>query len=247
MNEQDKYSDEHINAYIDGELDNDERARLLFDAQQDPVLMQRINDVRMLKEKVQLAFSEQSVSTVQERTFSCRAFARTPRSLVAGFILLMLAAVLLFGIQDNDEVVQARKLINSSQPVVAADIDKTIGAHKQLVINISQYHPQSFDATIDNIEALLLQHRADKSFSIEIVANKNGLKALDVETSLHARRISQLADQFESLDVIACAKSMATLAAQGNPILLMRSVMITPSAAEQVARRMHDGWFYLKL
>ena len=249
MNEQDKYSDEHINAYIDGELDNDERARLLFDEQNDPVLMQRINDVRMLKEKVQLAFSEQSVSAVQKKPFSCLTFTGVPKSLVAGLVVLMIAAALLLSgiLKDSDEVLQARKLINSTQPVAAADISKTIGVHKQLVINISQYHPQSFDDTIDNIEALLLQHRADKSFSIEIVANKNGLKALDTETSLHAVRISQLADQFESLDVVACAKSMATLAAQGNPILLMRSVMITPSAAEQVATRMKDGWFYLKL
>ena len=58
MNKQNQYSDEHINAYIDSELDNDERTRLLFDEQQDTVLAQRINDARILKEKVQLAYSD---------------------------------------------------------------------------------------------------------------------------------------------------------------------------------------------
>ena len=51
MNKQSQYSDEHINAYIDGELDNDERAHLLFDEQQDTALARRINETRMLKEK----------------------------------------------------------------------------------------------------------------------------------------------------------------------------------------------------
>ena len=46
MNTQSQYSDEHINAYIDSELDNEERARLLFDEQQDTSLAQRINDAR---------------------------------------------------------------------------------------------------------------------------------------------------------------------------------------------------------
>jgi len=248
MSEQNKYSDEHISAYIDGELDNDERTLLLYDSQKDPLLLQRINDVRMLKEKVQLAYPEQSVTGVPKKSFSCVAFVKAPRSLVAGLIILVAAIVLLLpGTMNNDDVVLARQLINSTQAIAAADISETIGKHKQVVINISQYHPQSFDATVDNIEALLQQHRGDKSFSIEIVANKNGLKALDTETSLHAERISQLAHRFDSLDVVACAKSMSALAARGNPILLMQSVMITPSAAEQVARRMGDGWFYLKL
>lgn len=113
--------------------------------------------------------------------------------------------------------------------------------------NINQYQAQNFDTTIEHIEALLQQQRADQSFNIEIVASGNGLKALDVKTSLHAERISQLANKFDNLDVVACTKSMTSLAAAGNPIQLMKSIMITPSAAEQVAKRMSDGWMYLKI
>ena len=47
MSNQHNYSDEHISAYVDGELDNDERARLLFDKQEDAGLAQRINDARV--------------------------------------------------------------------------------------------------------------------------------------------------------------------------------------------------------
>ncbi len=65
--------------------------------------------------------------------------------------------------------------------------------------------------------------------------------------SFYAERISQLANQFNSLNVVACAKSMADLATSGDPIQLMKSIMITPSAAQQVAKRMSEGWIYLKL
>ena len=64
---------------------------------------------------------------------------------------------------------------------------------------------------------------------------------------MHAERISQLAKQFNSLNVVACAKSMADLADSGDPIQLMKSIMITLSAAQQVAKRMSEGWIYLKL
>ena len=248
MNIQNQYSDEHINAYIDSELDNDERTRLLFDEQQDTALAQRINDARILKEKVQLAYSNLLETGTTKKTFSCTAFVSKQKSLVAGLIILLTAtALLLPTITNNEDVILARQLIKKTLPIAPDAISKTIGTHKQVVINISQYHPQQFDATITNIEALLLQHRADKSFTIEIVANKNGLKALDTKTSLHAERISQLAKQFNSLNVVACAKSMADLAAAGDPIQLMKSIMITPSAAQQVAKRMSEGWMYLKL
>ena len=42
MNALTKYSDEHINAYIDDELDSEERARLIFDEQNDAELAARI-------------------------------------------------------------------------------------------------------------------------------------------------------------------------------------------------------------
>ena len=58
MKKQNKYSDEYISAYIDGELDSEERARLLFDEQSDEELIQRINQARLLKEKIQLAYAD---------------------------------------------------------------------------------------------------------------------------------------------------------------------------------------------
>jgi intracellular sulfur oxidation DsrE/DsrF family protein len=248
MKNQNQYSDEHINAYIDSELDNDERTRLLFDEQQDTTLAQRINDARILKEKVQLAYSNLSETGTTKKTFSCTAFVSKQKSLVAGLIILLtVTALLLPTITNNEDVILARQLIKNTHPITPGAIAETIGKHKQIVINISQYQPQNFDATIANIEALLLQHSADKSFNIEIVANKNGLKALDTKTSLHAERISQLAKQFNSLNVVACAKGMADLAAAGDPIQLIKSIMITPSAAQQVAKRMSEGWMYLKL
>jgi len=248
MNEHNQYSDEHINAYIDGELDRDERTRLLYDEQQDTALAQRISDARMLKEKVQLAYSDIPTSESINKPMRCTEFLSNKKSLVAGLIILISAAVLLLPLlTDNSDVLLAKQLIKETPPITADAIGTTIGSHKKVVINISRYQPEKFDATIDNIEALLQQHKTDLLFSIEIVANKEGLKALDTDTSAHAERITLLAKQFDSLDIVACAKSMASLAKAGNPITLMKDILITPSAAEQVAKRMGEGWMYLKL
>jgi intracellular sulfur oxidation DsrE/DsrF family protein len=248
MKNQEQYSDEHISAYIDGELDNEERARLLFDEQQDPELAQRISESRALKEKVQLAYSDIPSQDSITNTFSCAEFISKQRALVAGItVLIITAALFIPAIKNNQDITVAKNLIKTTEVTSSENISATIGNNKRIVINLSQYQPDTFDNTIDSIEALLLQHDNDESFSIEIVANKTGLKALDTKTSSHAGRISLLAKRYNSLDVVACVKSMTDLADSGNPIKLMKDIILSPSAAEQVATRMADGWMFLKL
>ncbi len=202
----------------------------------------------MLKEKVHLTYSDFSKNNVTKKTFSCPVFVNKTVSLVASLIILVTAAALLLStINNNDELILARQLIKNTYPISPENISSAIGVNNQIVIDISRYQPQSFDNTIENIEALLQKHNADKSLNIEIVANKTGLKALDAETSVHAERISQMVNRYSNLKVVACAKSLAKLAEEGDPIQLMKSIMMTSSAAEQVAKRTAEGWLCLKL
>jgi intracellular sulfur oxidation DsrE/DsrF family protein len=253
MNIQNNYSDEHISAYIDGELDSDERARLLFDEQKDASLTQRINEIRLLKEKVQLAFADAVSVSTAKKPFNCPAFISRHRAIAAGFFVLIAASAMFtynmftHSMVSNDNLVLAKNLITNTQPISANAINGAIGLHKRIVINVSQYHPQNFSETIAHIETILNQHSNDKSFNVEIIANKQGVKALDKETSIHAARLSLLAEKFDSLEVIACTKSLAKLASEGNPIQLMKSIMMTPSAAQLVAKRTNEGWLYLKI
>jgi len=248
MNKQNRYSDEHINAYIDGELDTDERARLLFDEQHDAALSQRINDARVLKEKVQLAYADLSTAGITRGPIKRSTLFNSKRSLVAGIaILLITTAFVLPAIIGNNDIVVAKQLIKNTPLLQADAIAKTIGSRKKVVINISQYQANDFDNTLKNIENILQEHRDDSTFKIELVAHKAGLKALDTKTSRHVEQITLLTKRFDSFDVVACAKSMADLATAGDPIQLMKSILITPSAAEQIARRTSQGWMYLKL
>lgn len=248
MREQNQYSDEHISAYIDGELDNEERARLLFDEQKDTELAQRVSDSRTLKEKVQLAYADISSHATPTNSFSCADFVSKQRALAAGIaVLIITAALLVPAMMNNHDITLARNLIKTTEAISSDKISAAIGDNRQVVINLSQYQPETFDTTINHIEALLVQHDNDESFSVEIVANKNGLKALDTKTSLHAERMSLLAKKFNNFEIVACAKSMAQLASEGDPIKLLTSIMMTPSAAQQVAKRTSAGWLYLKI
>ena len=248
MSEQQNYSDEYINAYIDGELDSDERTRLLFDEQTNPTLAKRINEKRMLKEKVQLAYMGFSNSNDEKKPGMCAGFVNRHRAMAVGLVLLAFVSVLLaYHVTNIHNLEMAKRLIKNTPAIPAYSISTAVGANEQVVINVSRYQPSDFSQSINKIEALLEQHRGDKAFRLEIVANGQGLKALDADTSLHAGEIHLLAQHFDNLKIVACAKSLAKLAAQGDAIKLLQGIMLTPSAAEQVAKRTGEGWLYIKI
>jgi len=250
MNDHDQYSDEHISAYIDGELDYEERAHLLYDEQEDTGLAKRINDARILKEKVNLAYSDILNKNNPSKHFSCSQFVKQRRSLVAGLFILVASTALLLPViisNSDDDITIAIQLIKNTPAVTANKIDHSIGSHKKTIINVSRYQPQNFNAVIDNIESVLLKNNKDKSFHIEIVASKAGLRLLDSDTSLHAERITSLVKKFDNVKIVACAKSLAKLASEGDPIQLIKAITITPSVAQQVAKRTSEGWLYLSI
>ena len=248
MNNQNQYSDEYISAYIDGELDTDDCACILFDEQEDVELAQRVNDARMLKEKVQLSYADALDKYVIERPFSCAKFVNRHRSLVAGlFIVGVISIMLAYNLSANSGIAMAKQLIASTQPISADRIVCAVGVNKRVVIHVSQYQQNQFGETLNTIESLLQHKSEDESFILELVANGQGLKVLDMASSIYAQRLSDLALRFGGLKVIACAKSLADLASDGNPVQLMTSIIVTPSAAQQIAKRTDNGWLYIKV
>ncbi len=248
MNKPEQYSDEYISAYIDGELDHDERKHVLYAEQSDPALASRINNARMLKEKVQLSYCDIVSPQVLKKPFSCVAFSQR-KTVLAASLLICVVLLSLFGYQlsNGEDVNIARQLIKRTPPISVEAISSTVADHRHILINVSQYQPDTFSATIEHIESLLSQHDADKDFRVEIVASGQGVRAFDNDRSAHVDSITTLVTKFDNLDVVVCAKSLASLATAEDPITLIQSIMTTPSVAQQVAKRTGQGWFYLKL
>lgn len=247
MSDKNRYSDEYINAFIDGELDSNECAQVLFDEQQNDVLAQKINEMRMLKEKVQLAYAGFEEAGEEIRSDSSNSSGLPyARMLASVLVVLLITGLYVYQSPTSNGIETARQLIRNTQATPAYAVNTVVGMNEHVVINLSQYQPAHFSETLEQIKALL-QKRNSASFSLEIVANGKGLKALDTETSLHVDEIKHLSRQFANLKVVACAKSLAQLASEGDPVKLLKGIMLTPSAAEQVAKRTSQGWLYIKL
>lgn len=249
MNKKNIYSDEYLHAYIDGELGKDECAQILSDEQHDTMLTQRINEIRLLKEKVQLAFHDASYKHTSKHDIETSFISRN-NTLVAGLLLFCAVTVtFIYNINNatDDRELLTKQLISNTPSISASDINQAIGENRRVIIHVSQNNQTQLSETIKILEKLLQKNHSDKAFNIEIIANGQGVKALDATTSHHAKYLAQLSQQFDNLDVVACAKSMAKFTQEGHPLQIVESITIMPSAIEQIATRITQGWLYLKL
>lgn len=79
------YSDETLNAYIDGELNHDETVQLLQAAQQDSELANRIQQLRQTKDMLKLAYPQ--IHATHAASSRAR-YLPTAKSLVASLVLI---------------------------------------------------------------------------------------------------------------------------------------------------------------
>lgn len=241
-------SDERLNAFIDNELDADERERLLEATRENHDLASDMCELRHIKELTQHAYRDQ----------------RPPRRPGAGTArrgpawLRALAAGLLVAIGAlGGWLVSATSLSMSHPPAVAGFMDveeaKQLAATPQaaqmrrIVLHLTTDEPRKVKAALDTTEALIEAHRKyRRSVQMELVANAEGLNLLRADVSPHAARIRQMVAKYDGLTFLACNKAIQRLEGEGVHVKLVPEARVANSALDQILKRLREGWVYIK-
>ncbi len=240
MNTSSHYSDEIINAFVDGELGAEERRELLAAAARSDPLRQRICEVVQLKDLVRGAYP------MEERTVPRRSGAgRRWQTLAAGVAVLALAVGLLLPRQESTGLPQALA------PLALGDGDgkgvETAGT--RVVFHVSSADPAAARDLLDQVELVLREYAASgRPLKVEVVANNEGLRLLQQGRSPVAERIRRLDRIYQNLLFAACGNTLERLRREsGEKIRILPEAVIVQSGVSFVARRQQEGWAYIKV
>ena len=233
------FSDEFLNAFIDGQLDEAERSRLLAALREDEDLSRRLCRLRKVRDMVQLAYLE----------IPDRAPVRTPprprphRGRAAAALLMALAG--LGGWLAHDRM---------AQPSLAelAEIVQTntpAGDTWQLVIHIPTDDTYRLRTALEETENLLRRNQArGRKVMVEILTNGRGLKLLRTDTSPFAQRIRKMQREYQTVRFAACGKTIQRLKLeQGLEVGLLPGAVVVPSALAEIMKRQQEGWTYIRI
>lgn len=229
MNRDEQFSEEQINAFVDDELDPEEKSRIYTEASHDTDLDQRLCKQRKVKELVKFAY-EDVPSAKRKGPPSLGRGGFWGRALAAS---LLLAVGLVFGFLGRTAIE------TGFEPVAVAT-----EPHSYL-LHVASGAPEDMAAALERAEYLLASSPEDAVRHVEIVANEQGINLLRSDVTQYATEISVL--QAHDVVFYACSKTIARLEEDGVEVRLVPHAIAEYTALDRVVTRMQEGWQYEKI
>ena len=235
-------SDEIINAYIDDELDQQDKSAIKAAMEQDPGLRSRIEKLCNLKKTVQRSY--QQLPTVDSRSSAVRAINSGWLRHVA--MLGLLVTGLIFGWLVRGEY-ESVELAMANVSGLQLDTQASAQSSK-VILHISSSEPAKLNYTLEQVSAIINKYsRHHMDFEIEVVANASGIDLLRDDVSPYKKQIMDVMDRYQNVRFIACNNAIDRLRLQGIEPRLINRTQTGVTAVDQIVKRLQQGWVYLKV
>jgi intracellular sulfur oxidation DsrE/DsrF family protein len=227
-----EFSDERLNAFVDGELDAHEREEILAAMACDTGLGHRLCELRAMKDLVRHAYDQVPAPRKPRR----------PRMTTWGGLLaacLVLAVGVLLGWQGHRLAAGGE-----AEPPTGWLQALLLPQPGRILIHLDTSDEQRMEEALDMAEAYLLKAGRAR---VEVVVNNSGLDLLREQATPYALRIAELSARHEMLAFVACGNAIARYRANGRDVSLVPEARVAKTAVEHIVDRVRQGWTYVKI
>ncbi|HUW98705.1 MAG TPA: hypothetical protein VMV40_07700 [Acidiferrobacter sp.] len=231
-----RLSDEFLNAFVDNQIDADEKGRAYPLINADEELNRKVCELRKVSDLVRLAYNAPPAHPVSRwRTDD---FKRRLRPLAA-------PAVLIIGVALGWSL---RALwLPARAGHEATTIAATRGLTTKVLFHLDNGDRAHMRQVLQEAQQLLARYQADhRSAKVEILADGPGLALLRQRLSPFAAQIAALQIRYPNLIFAACQDTINRLVERDGiePHLLPQAIIV-PSAIAEIVRLQHHGWTYI--
>lgn len=240
-----EYSDEMINAFVDGELDSRDRDGLKLAMQDDPYLHDRVTAICELKKSLQASYA--SVSAHLDESSSDKSKTRMRRNSTHGLAAAMLLCVgAVFGWFGQLASQQTDRNIVRLEGVQLNPLD--LHQTNKIVLHVSSSEGNKLEQTINKVEYIINQYESrHMPFQLEVVANSGGIDLLRDDVSPYKERILSIMQRYNNVSFIACSNAISRLKMQGVEPKIIAHSTTGVTAVERIVKRLQEGWVYVKV
>ncbi len=233
--------DLELNAYLDGELSEDQRHEIEQMLDRDDALRRRLADLRRLKGDLRQSYPVTAADA--RRAAPARHWlaygVAASLLLLTGFALGVLSTAL----TPAERYVLLDDAGRAALPA-AAD-----GGETRIVFHLTNPDQVVAGEMLDEIEGMLRHYRREsEKLRVEIVSHSDGLGLLRRKLSAHRGRIAALAREYDNLAFVACQNTIDRLRVEkGVEVILLPEAEIIDSGVSHVVKRQMEGWSYIRV
>jgi len=241
MKDVDSPTDAQINAFIDNELDDADKVRILNAINQDAETSRAMSEIRRDMELLALVYrnpprAENNPGYVNHRI-------RTKNR-----IWLAVASLLLtIGIAAGWQLSALYEPQSSPVFADATRFSPNYSSAEKILIHINSMEQERVTVALAKTEEILQYARKNtQPVELEVVANAEGLGILR-QGSPYAERIKFLADKYPNVQFMACGIAMENARLkEGKEIKLIPQATPIPAALGEILQKIKSGWLYVK-
>jgi intracellular sulfur oxidation DsrE/DsrF family protein len=241
-------SDELLNSFIDGELAPHETGDMFITIGRDDALKDRVCELRGLKEMVMHAYhlppANKTSPSKSPGAWHIPRFQYLPKMATCMLMVLLGLGsgwVMFAGSHTKGDP----KLLRLLETAQGSNIFEKSG---NIIVHVSSSNPVRLKTALDETENLLSSYKHEnRHVNVEIIANGSGLDLLRSDVSPYAKRIALMKAKYPNLDLMACQQTIKKLQKQGINVKLLPHTGSTHSAVEEIDKRLHQGWDYVRV
>lgn len=236
MNQEEKFSDEFLNAFVDDELTPEEKAQAYARLGGDEAHNRQICELRKVRDLVALAYRN---VPGHEPPMSAIVAGRKCSTAVAAGLALVIGGVGGWLLHPAQAPQDPAGFMASN---AAQDADKVL-------FHVSDGDPEHLKTVLDEVENLMKFYReTHQKARVEVITNGGGLSLLMAGVSPYAERIQRMQKEYNDLTFVACQNTIDRVEQElGWTAKLLPGVVVIDSGVAQIMRRQSQGWAYLQV
>lgn len=238
-------SEEILNAFVDGELESEEKIEILRQFSDQPQLTQRACELIRTKELLRSAYLP---VIPPPRTINHRLPLR--RRGVGALAASLLVVGLLFSFSDQLPLQQERYSIEQQQAISQVAFQQAEqSAAMRIVFHLTSSNPLRMEQLLDDVDSLLQQtQQMSQPTVVEVIANGDGMDLFRGGVTAFGERIHDMSEGNANLRFVACQRTIDQLESGGEGrIHLLPEVVRAGSGISQVIQRQQQGWSYIQI
>lgn len=236
-------SDEYLNSYVDDQLDSGEKTQAFELIRQNENLKERVCELRAIKEAVQHAYKRPPAYT---RPAVKQQYPWKIHFQPLAACLLLLAGGLSGWFTHAWSNRESRHDITTM--LQATQHSDAMAETRKIIVHVSNSNPVRLKAALDETEALLDTYKhANSQIQVELIASRGGADLLRSNVSAYERRISLMQEKYPNLSFLVCGQTISKLQNEGKTVPLLPHTGVASSAADQIGKRLLQGWGYIRI
>ncbi|MGB5252470.1 MAG: hypothetical protein WBN68_07090 [Sedimenticolaceae bacterium] len=236
-----------LNAYLDGELSDDEQAELLEIMRTDEEFARRVCALGRLKAQVHLAYADPPEPAQRKRRQEGRPWSAAAAGIALVAVGLVSGWLLHANAPPGSAEAQRFIILDPAGRGQAPAVDDD--GEMRIVFHLTDASQTVAGELLDEVEGLLIAYQADqRPLRVEVVSHSDGLGLLRQRLSGHQPRIHELATRFSNLTFVACQNTIDRLRVeQGIEVRLVPDAEVIDSGVNHVVKRQKQGWSYIRV